>query len=137
MLRREDEELALAPQPSLAPRRLAGPARAAPPACPSTCASRATRVPLPAGIDLTAYRLIQEALRRAHEHGGAGRAQRRPRLRRRRVRIEVTDDGGAEGRRLLGLRERVSVYGGELQGGRAGAAAAGACAARLPVGASQ
>ena len=42
VLRREDEELALAPQPSLAPRALADPARRAPPACASSCASRAS-----------------------------------------------------------------------------------------------
>ena len=47
VLRREDEELALAPQPSLAPRRLADPARAARPACRSSCASTASRARCP------------------------------------------------------------------------------------------
>ena len=51
------------------------------------------------------------------------------------VRIEVVDDGRPEDRRLLGLRERVAVYGGEL---KASPPEGGGwrVAARLPVGAS-
>ena len=92
-------------------------------------------VVLPAGVDLTAYRLIQEALRRAQESGGAGSARVGLDYGPGEVRIEVADDGAAVGRRLLGLRERVAVYGGELQ---AAAPEGGGwrVAARLPVGAS-
>ena len=134
VLRREDEELALAPQPSLAHiTSLIRSARAA--GLPVELRVDGEPFPLPAGVDLTAYRLIQEALRRAHEAGGAGSASvgldyGRPGE----VRIEVADDGAATGRRLLGLRERVAVYGGELQT----AAPDGGgwrVAARLPVGA--
>ena len=60
MLRRDDEELALAPQPSLAHvRDLVARARAA--TCRSSSTSRATRWSS-VGVDLTAYRVIQEAL---------------------------------------------------------------------------
>ena len=134
VLRRDDEELALAPQPSLAH--------------VSTLIQRATAsglrvelridgepVALPAGIDLTAYRLVQEALRRAREGGRAARASVRVTYATAEVRIEVVDDGAPEDRRLLGLRERVAVYGGEL---KAAAAEDGGwrVAARLPVGAT-
>ena len=134
VLRRDDEELALAPQPSLSHVR--------------SLIQRATasglRVELridgeplllPAGVDLTAYRLVQEALRRAREGGGAARASVRVSYSPGEVRIEVVDDGVAEGRRLLGLRERVAVYGGEL---KTAAPEGGGwrVAARLPVGAS-
>jgi signal transduction histidine kinase len=134
VLRREDEELALAPQPSLAH--------------VNSLIQRATAsglrvqlridgepIMLPAGVDLTAYRLVQEALRRAREGGRAGRASVRVTYAAGEVRIEVVDDGAPEDRRLLGLRERVAVYGGEL---KASAAEGGGwrVAARLPVGAS-
>ena len=77
----------------------------------------------------------QEALRRAREGGHAVRASVRVTYADGEVRIEVVDDGVPEDRRLLGLRERVAVYGGEL---KAAAADGGGwrVAARLPVGAS-
>src|SRR5215207_3593833 len=113
VLRKEDEELALAPQPSLAhvdalTRRwqsaglpvsleVTGPVRA-----------------LPVGVDLTAYRLVQEALGGAHDAGGAGRAVVRIAYGDADVRVDVADDGAPDGRQLLSMRERVAVYGGEL-----------------------
>jgi signal transduction histidine kinase len=114
VLRREDEELALAPQPSLAhisslvQRARGGGLRV-------ELRVDGEPIALPAGVDLTAYRLIQEALRRARDGGRAGRATVALGYEPGGVRIEVTDDGAASGRRLLGLRERVEVYGGELQ----------------------
>ena len=133
VLRREDEELGLAPQPSLAHiTSLIGRARGG--GLPVELRVEGEPVPLPAGVDLTAYRLIQEALRRAQEAGGAGHASVGVVYGAGEIRIEVSDDGAAEGRRLLGLRERVSIYGGEL---KASAPAGGGwrVAARLPVGA--
>ena len=133
VLRREDEELALAPQPSLAHiSSLVQRARGA--GLRVELRVDGEPVALPAGVDLTAYRLIQEALRRARDAGSAGRATVRVGYEPGQVRIEVTDDGSPRGRRLLGLRERVEVYGGELltappQGG------GWRVAARLPVGA--
>jgi signal transduction histidine kinase len=134
VLRREDEELALAPQPSLAHiTSLVQRARAT--GLPVALHVDGEPVPLPAGVDLTAYRLIQEALRRAQDSGGAGSASVGLSYLAGEIRIEVTDDGAAEGRRLLGLRERVAVYGGELE---AAATDGGGwrVAARLPAGAS-
>jgi len=135
VLRREDEDLGLSPQPSLAHiGSLVQRARAA--GLPVDLHVDGDPVPLPAGIDLTAYRLIQEALRRAQEAGGAGHASVGVDYGPGEIRIEVVDDGAARGRRLLGLRERVTVYGGEL---KAAPPAGGGwrVAARLPVGASQ
>ena len=134
VLRREDEDLGLAPQPSLAHiTSLVQRARAA--GLQVDLRVDGEPVALPAGVDLTAYRLIQEALRRAQDSGGAGSASVGVDYGPGEVRIEVADDGAAVGRRLLGLRERVAVYGGEL---KANAPAGGGwrVAARLPVGAS-
>jgi signal transduction histidine kinase len=134
VLRREDEDLALAPQPSLAHvRSLIQRAGAAGLSVELRIDGEPTL--LPAGVDLTAYRLVQEALRRAREGGHAARATVRVTYAAGEVRIEVVDDGLPEDRRLLGLRERVAVYGGEL---KAAAADGGGwkVAARLPVGAS-
>jgi len=113
VLRKEDEELALAPQPSLA--NIDGLARRAGAAglpVDVTVTGPARR--LPAGVDLTAYRVVQEALGRAREAGGAGRAAVTVAYGAEDVSIEIRDDGGAQGRALLGTRERVAVYGGEL-----------------------
>jgi signal transduction histidine kinase len=108
VLRRDDEELALAPQPSLANLGdLVARARAAgldveldvigePPA-------------LPAGVDLTAFRLVQEALGDAAEH-----ATVRLRYGAAELLLEVSDDAGGPDRPLLGMHERVALYGGEL-----------------------
>ncbi len=69
---------------------------------------------LPAGVDLTAYRLVQEALGGARDAGHAGRAKVLIAYREDAVQVDVADDGAPHGRRLLGMRERVAVYGGEL-----------------------
>ncbi len=114
VLRHEDEELALAPQPSLATL--------------GDLARRVTRAGLPvvlevegeppaavsAGVDLAAYRVVQAALTAARDEGRATRATVRVRYSDGDVAIEVTDDGGGT-RALLGMRERVSLYGGDLQ----------------------
>jgi signal transduction histidine kinase len=113
VLRKEDEELALAPQPSLAhvdalTRRWQ--AAGLPVALEVTGPVRA----LSAGVDLTAYRLVQEALGGARDAGGAGQASVRIAYGPEDVRVVVADDGTPGGRRLLGMRERVAVYGGDL-----------------------
>lgn len=87
--------------------------------------------PLPSGVDVTAYRIIQEALTNALKHGAGGAAEVTIRYTERALRVEVLNTGpsvltgGAgprpgdgSGRGLLGLRQRVSVYGGELDARR-------------------
>jgi signal transduction histidine kinase len=113
VLRKEDEELALAPQPSLL--HVEGLVRRAttaglPVALTVTGAPR----PLPAGVDLTAYRVVQEALARARNAGSAGRADVMVAYGADGVSVEIRDDGSSADRGLLGMRERVAVYGGEL-----------------------
>jgi signal transduction histidine kinase len=113
VLRKEDEELALAPQPSLANiDGLASRATAAGLPVELTVTGEARR--LPAGVDLTAYRVVQEALGSARDRGRAGRAAVVVAYGPESVAVEIRDDGGADGRALLGTRERVAVYGGEL-----------------------
>ena len=115
VLRREDEELALAPQPSLAHvADLVARMRAA--GLPVELEIQGTQGPLPAGVDLTAYRILQEALGGALEAPGARRAAVRLRYADDAIGLEVTDFGAApaEQRRLLGIYERVALYGGDL-----------------------
>jgi signal transduction histidine kinase len=81
-------------------------------------------VRLPAGIDLTAYRLVQEGLTNAIKHASAEHAEVCVRYASGHVEVEVVDDGrGVNGRSssgghgLLGMRERVSIYRGDLDVG--------------------
>ena len=96
--------------------------------------------PLPAGVDLSAYRIVQEALTNALKHGGDGvHARVLLRYGDDAIDVEVTDDGrgpssgtDGSGRGLIGMRERVAFLGGEF---RTGARPAGGFLvhARLPV----
>jgi signal transduction histidine kinase len=76
--------------------------------------------PLPAGIDLSAYRVIQEALTNTLKHARASQAQVRLRFAPQSLDVDISDDGiGAtngdgRGSGLIGMRERVSAYGGAL-----------------------
>lgn len=96
---------------------------------------------LPPGVDLSAYRIVQEALTNALKHAGPASAAVTVRYAADGVEIEVRDDGrGAAGlgaadgagHGLVGMRERVDLFGGEL---RAGPQAGGGFAvrARLPL----
>ncbi len=78
-------------------------------------------VPLPASVDLSAYRIAQEALTNTLKHAGAGaRATVELRFRSDAVELEVADDGvggpepPVEGSGLRGIAERVAALGGEL-----------------------
>ena len=108
VLRREDEELALAPQPSL--RHLGSLVQRA--GLPVELATDGIPAQLPTGIDLTAYRVVQEALAAA-SRGHAGRASVRVRYGDDVVELEVLDDGTGD-RTLMGIRERVALHGGRL-----------------------
>jgi signal transduction histidine kinase len=114
VLRQEDDEVALAPQPSLAHvESLLARVQAA--GLPVTLRVEGERRPLPAGADLTAFRTVQEALHEAMTPGGAGAARVRIAFSEGEVEVEVYDDGPVGDRPLLGMRERVTLYGGELQ----------------------
>ncbi|WP_257234399.1 sensor histidine kinase [Streptomyces sp. JV178] len=81
--------------------------------------------PLPPGADLAAYRVVQEALTNAVKHAAGARVAVTVEHTSTAVRVEVTDTGGTPaaeaaagtGRGLLGLRERLTVYGGTLNTG--------------------
>jgi signal transduction histidine kinase len=85
------------------------------------------RPALPAGLDLTAYRIVQEALTNVRRHSTAERAEVTLRYAADAVRITVADDGpsrtaaGAPGHGLIGMRERVALFGGRLEAAGAGA----------------
>jgi signal transduction histidine kinase len=114
VLRREDEELALAPQPSLRHvSSLVGRARAA--GLPVELTVEGDSRELPAGLDLTAYRVLQGALRAALEQGQAGHAAVTLRYAPDHVLLEIDDDGRGIARLLPGVPERVSLYGGSLR----------------------
>jgi signal transduction histidine kinase len=108
VLRRSDEELALAPQPSL--RHVASLVQRA--GLPVELATDGIPAALPAGIDLTAYRVVQEALAAA-ARGRAEHASVHVRYGDDAVELEVLDDGLGE-RSLIGIRERVVLHGGRL-----------------------
>jgi signal transduction histidine kinase len=81
--------------------------------------------PLPRGIDLSAYRIVQEGLTNALKHARASDADVTVRYRPDEVEIEVRDNGHGSapsdglGHGLVGVRERVKIYGGEMTAGTA------------------
>ncbi|WP_449352247.1 sensor histidine kinase [Streptomyces shaanxiensis] len=100
-----------------------------------------TARPLPPGVDLTAYRIVQEALTNVTKHAGTGSAQVRLVWNRDRLTVTVADDGGTAGKSaiastaptasrgataadrppgygLIGMRERALAVGGRLSAGR-------------------
>jgi signal transduction histidine kinase len=122
MLRSGDETLPLAPQPSLKELdTLVEQVRAA--GLPVHVAVEGEPRDLPPGIDLSAFRIVQEALTNALTHAGPARARVVLRYRADELELEISDDGRGNGDGLgsgyglVGMRERVSVYGGELQAG--------------------
>jgi len=80
---------------------------------------------VPAGVGLAAYRVVQEALTNALRHARAGRATVRVDAADGLLQLEVTDDGrgvngaASRGHGLVGMRERVAVYGGTIATGSA------------------
>lgn len=81
--------------------------------------------PLPTGVDISSYRIVQEALTNTMKHAGSGAcAQVVVTYAADEVRLEVTDNGsggsssGGTGNGLKGMRERVALLGGELAAGR-------------------
>jgi signal transduction histidine kinase len=124
VLRRQEEGDDLAPQPSLQQlpelvehMRQTG--------LPVTLTTRGQPRQLPAGVELSAYRIIQEALTNTLKHAGPARASVTVRYDNGAVEVEVVDDGqgpppdrpGTGGKGLVGMRERVNLYGGRLEAG--------------------
>jgi signal transduction histidine kinase len=82
-------------------------------------------VALPRAVDLSSYRIVQEGLTNALKHARATRADVTIRYKGERVELEVRDDGAGAtasdglGHGLVGIRERVKIYGGEMTAGPA------------------
>jgi signal transduction histidine kinase len=152
----QDGTAALTPQPSLAHLdSLLAAAREA--GLPVELTVEGEPRQLPAGIDLSAYRIVQEALTNSLKHAGPARATVRVRYGAKALDVQVWDDGrgaaddgdngleSASGRRqtdsdrrsraghgLIGMRERVALFGGALEvGSRPGGGFL--VAARLPL----
>jgi signal transduction histidine kinase len=122
MLRESDESPSLAPQPGIdgidalvEQMREAG--------LPVSYHVTGEPVQLPPGIDVSAYRIVQEALTNALKHAGHARAEVTVRYAGDRLELEVVNDGAADpngaaaGHGLVGMQERVALYGGELEAG--------------------
>ncbi|WP_256961808.1 histidine kinase [Streptomyces sp. NRRL B-24572] len=117
-------DVALAPQPGLG-RLTELTDRVRSSGVPVEVAVRGVPVELPAGVDLAAYRVVQEALTNAVKHADGARVSVTVEYGADRLRVEVSDTGGRRrrmsepggGHGLLGLRERLAVYGGTLDAG--------------------
>jgi signal transduction histidine kinase len=126
ILREDGQELSLAPQPGLAGLgSLAEEMRQA--GLPVQLQVEGQPWPLPPGVDLAAYRIVQEALTNALRHAGPAHAEVVVRYHKHAVELEIVDDGrgpgprdgasGASGQGLVGMRERIALYGGTIEAG--------------------
>ncbi len=122
VMRTADGELpSLAPQPGLQHlERLVAHVEEA--GLPVTLRIEGRRPELAPGIDLSAYRIVQEGLTNALKHSRGGHAEVIVRYHEDSVQLEIIDDGlGANGdgpgHGLVGMRERVALYGGKLDAG--------------------
>ena len=121
---RSDADDPLAPQPGLDDLpTLVGQVREA--GLPVELRVDGERRELPVGIELSAYRIVQEALTNALKHAGDAHASVRVRYGADSLELEIVDDGagartraGSGGHGLVGMRERVALYGGRLDAGR-------------------
>jgi signal transduction histidine kinase len=117
---RSDADDALAPQPGLGDvPRLVTQVREA--GLPVDLRIDGERRELPVGIELSAYRIVQEALTNALKHAGEAHAAVRIRYGDDSLELEIVDDGAEEANRLaggghglVGMRERVALYGGRF-----------------------
>jgi signal transduction histidine kinase len=120
-----DEHPEYAPQPTLAELDgLVERARSA--GVPVAVTVEGDRHELPTGLDLAAYRVVQEALTNVVKHAGGAPTEVSVHYRADAVEVRIADRGngsvstrlGGGGHGLVGMRERVRVYGGELHAGR-------------------
>src|SRR5215472_15159216 len=139
VLRDPDEETGRAPQPGISELpALADSLRAA--GLEVSLSIDGDHTALPPAVNVSAYRIVQEALTNVLKHAGPAHAEVAVGCADSAVTIEVTDDGpgvtadaGSGGQGLTGMREQVAIFGGEL---RAGPRPGGGYAvrARLPLG---
>jgi signal transduction histidine kinase len=122
LLRKEGEGLALAPRPSLGQiEALVATVRDA--GVPVDLSVEGEQPDLPPGVDVSAYRVVQEALTNVVKHASPAHAFVVVRYTGGSVEVEVTDDGSrsingkAVGYGLAGMRERVELHGGTLETG--------------------
>lgn len=122
-LLREDEHVGLAPQPGIAriPELVV---RARSEGIDVACSVDEDAAALSAGVQLAVYRVVQESLTNVRRHARATSARVTIERRADDVLITVTDDGRSAGTStsttglgLLGMRERVTLYGGSLEAG--------------------
>ena len=80
---------------------------------------------MPVGIELSAYRIVQEALTNSLKHAGDARATVQVRYGPDSLELEIADDGPGGSQRasggghgLVGMRERVALYGGRFDANR-------------------
>ena len=81
--------------------------------------------PLPAGLEVCVYRVVQEGLTNVVKHAGGAAARVGLRYGRGELVVTIVDDGraahpagGTSGKGLIGMRERAMLYGGTLDAGR-------------------
>jgi signal transduction histidine kinase len=144
VLRDDDEAAALAPQPTVGeiPALLT---RLAAAGLDVDLEIEGSRREASAGVELSAYRIVQEALTNTLKHSGAGHATVRLSWSQDLLEVEVSDDGpiaglavpspvraDSGGKGLVGMRERVMLFGGELEAGP-GPHGGYRVAARLPL----
>jgi signal transduction histidine kinase len=139
ILRSDDQQLAIGPQPGLTSlTSLVEQVRAS--GLPVDLRVEGEPVHLPAGVDLSAYRIVQEALTNVVKHAHATSAEVEVRYRPDALELAIVDDGrgaavstNGTGHGLIGMRERVALYGGKLDAGR-GDGGGYSVRARLPLG---
>jgi signal transduction histidine kinase len=121
VLRANEDGLALSPQPGLGDlEQLVDGIRQAGLAVALRVEGQATS--LPQALDLSAYRIVQEALTNTLKHAGSASAEVTVRYRPGAVELEISDTGNGgngnglgTGHGLVGMRERVAMFGGELE----------------------
>ena len=121
VLRETDDGATLAPQPGMAQLdALVAQVRSA--GLPVKLEVEGLARPLGAGVDLTGYRIIQEALTNVLRHAGSARAHVHVVYGPDSLDLEIRNSGqvrlnGDGGHGLVGMRQRVAVYGGDLEAG--------------------
>jgi len=124
ILRTADDQLAIGPQPGLGSLdSLIDQVREA--GLPVEVRIEGQQVALPPGVDLSAYRIIQEAITNVLKHANASRVEVIVNYRPDAVAVTISDNGagpgpqngGSNGHGLAGMRERVALFGGDLSTG--------------------